>query len=644
MKKNLFKSILSAAMMLLISSLSAQTVKLVMWDFPTASGLPDSGILANMNQTIVREGTYAGTYTYSAGAPAGGANCMSSTGWDAGVGTKYWVTDFTTTGYDSIKFSSILRGNGNGPKHLKLQYKTSAAGAWTDLPGGNIVDSTDWTHGATSNLLLPKACWNTSQVFIRWLLVSDTAVHNTVNTIILAAGASRIDDILVIGVTITTSVPVTGIILNPATLSIYAGNKNQLTAMIKPVNATNQNITWYTSNAAVATVSNAGLVTAVAAGTANIIVTTLDGNYKDTCKVTVPSTLPIGILLAKWTFPHSNRLSNGGIAINLNKPINRENGFAGNYYYTIGAKGAGDTCLSSDFWDAGAGVKYWVTDINTLGYDSIRLSSVQRANAAGPKDFIIQYSIDSALTWSNVPLVTIIDSTDWTHGVINNILLPKSCSNKKNLFIRWMLTSDNGVAAPAVLSASMGRIDSIFITGVNYIPVTGVMLTAHNITIAMLSSKKGKLYAKVYPANASDTSLIWTSTDTTVLQVSSNGLVTGIQCSGQAKVIVKSNDGSFSDTCSVVLWCEDLKNNLISNLSIFPNPSNGEIKLALNIPDAELVTVSIVDETGNVVYTEKNIPAQGVKTMALTQLPSGLYFININTRESSATQKLMIVK
>src|ERR1035437_6846820 len=117
--KSLLSKIISFSvfLMFLISVSSAQTVTLVSWDFPNASNLPTSGIVANQNQTIVRESTYAGTYTYSAGAPAGGANCMSSTGWDAGVGTKYWITDFTTTGYDSIKLSSILRGNGNGPKH-----------------------------------------------------------------------------------------------------------------------------------------------------------------------------------------------------------------------------------------------------------------------------------------------------------------------------------------------------------------------------------------------------------------------------------------------------------------------------------------------------------------------------------------------
>jgi len=53
-----------------------------------------------------------------------------------------------------------------------------------------------------------------------------------------------------------------------------------------PLNATNQNVSWSTSNSSVATVSN-GIVSAHAAGTATITATTQDGNKTSTCTVTV---------------------------------------------------------------------------------------------------------------------------------------------------------------------------------------------------------------------------------------------------------------------------------------------------------------------------------------------------------------------
>ena len=87
---------------------------------------------------------------------------------------------------------------------------------------------------------------------------------------------------------VAATVPVTGVSLNKTTLELVIGNGELFTATVAPTNATNKTVTWTTSNAAVATVS-AGYVTAVAAGSATITVTTTDGNFTATCEVTVPT-------------------------------------------------------------------------------------------------------------------------------------------------------------------------------------------------------------------------------------------------------------------------------------------------------------------------------------------------------------------
>ena len=93
-------------------------------------------------------------------------------------------------------------------------------------------------------------------------------------------------------VTITTPgqagpVAVESVTVNPATLTIEAGQTSQLTATVLPSNAANQNVSWSSSNTNVATVDQNGLVSAVSAGTANITVTTEDGGKTSTCAVTV---------------------------------------------------------------------------------------------------------------------------------------------------------------------------------------------------------------------------------------------------------------------------------------------------------------------------------------------------------------------
>ena len=83
-----------------------------------------------------------------------------------------------------------------------------------------------------------------------------------------------------------TSVPVEGVALNKQGLSLTEGGTETLTATITPANATNKNVTWSSSNTAVATVEN-GVVTAVSVGTATITVTTEDGGKATCCEVTV---------------------------------------------------------------------------------------------------------------------------------------------------------------------------------------------------------------------------------------------------------------------------------------------------------------------------------------------------------------------
>lgn len=69
------------------------------------------------------------------------------------------------------------------------------------------------------------------------------------------------------------TIPVTGIALEQSSLLLPVGNTYTLKAHVQPSNATDQNIQWGSSNGGVATVDQTGKVTAVAAGTADILAT-----------------------------------------------------------------------------------------------------------------------------------------------------------------------------------------------------------------------------------------------------------------------------------------------------------------------------------------------------------------------------------
>lgn len=85
-----------------------------------------------------------------------------------------------------------------------------------------------------------------------------------------------------------TGEPVTSVSLTPKNVSLRLGGLSvTLEATVEPSTASNKKVAWSSTNATVATVTDAGTVSAVGEGTAVIAATTSDGGFTDTCVVTV---------------------------------------------------------------------------------------------------------------------------------------------------------------------------------------------------------------------------------------------------------------------------------------------------------------------------------------------------------------------
>ncbi len=72
-----------------------------------------------------------------------------------------------------------------------------------------------------------------------------------------------------------------------ATATVAAGETVTLTATVLPLDALNPNVTWMSGDTSIATVTDAGVVTGVAAGTVTLTATTVDGYLEATCTLTV---------------------------------------------------------------------------------------------------------------------------------------------------------------------------------------------------------------------------------------------------------------------------------------------------------------------------------------------------------------------
>ena len=84
--------------------------------------------------------------------------------------------------------------------------------------------------------------------------------------------------------------PVTDVSISPmedGSITLFEGRTLGLTAVITPTYASNQSVTWTSSNTAAVTIDEYGNLTAVAPGTSTVTVTTADGNKTASCTVTV---------------------------------------------------------------------------------------------------------------------------------------------------------------------------------------------------------------------------------------------------------------------------------------------------------------------------------------------------------------------
>jgi uncharacterized protein YjdB len=107
-------------------------------------------------------------------------------------------------------------------------------------------------------------------------LVTGVALGGPVNITITSTDGSRITSIVPVTV---VPVKVTSITSAPSVLdALKIGSTQQLIPTVLPANAANKSVAYSSSNASIAKVSASGLVTGVALGTTNVIISARDGS------------------------------------------------------------------------------------------------------------------------------------------------------------------------------------------------------------------------------------------------------------------------------------------------------------------------------------------------------------------------------
>ena len=139
--------------------------------------------------------------------------------------------------------------------------------------------------GATNPILT----WKSSNTSIVTVTADGTVTGMSIGSAVITAGTSNGKEAkCTVNV---TPVCVSSISLNTKNLSVIRGKTARLTAAVQPSDATNKDVTWRSSNTAIATVGSDGTVTGLSEGSATITAEAADGSGAyDTCTVTITPT------------------------------------------------------------------------------------------------------------------------------------------------------------------------------------------------------------------------------------------------------------------------------------------------------------------------------------------------------------------
>jgi uncharacterized protein YjdB len=335
---------------------------------------------------------------------------------------------------------------------------------------------------------------------------------------------------------------VTGVSLDKTSASIIVGQTQQLTATVSPDNATDKSVTWSSSNPNVASVDGSGKVTGKASGSATVTVTTTDGGKMATCDFTV--TQPVtGVAVDK---PTLSMLEGDNATLTA----------------TISPADATDKEVSWSTSDASV----VTVEASASGAATAKVAAIKEGTAKitvitkdGGKTAVCAVSVSKKIV--NVTGVS-LDKTvaSLIVGQTQQLQATVSPDNATDKSVTWSSSNPNvasvdqtglvtakskGGATITVTTADGSKMATCDVTVTQ--PVTSVALDSEKASVII--GETLQLTATVAPADATDKSLSWSSSDAGIASVDQNGLVSALK-QGDAVITAKSADGP-SASCTV---------------------------------------------------------------------------------------------
>ena len=331
---------------------------------------------------------------------------------------------------------------------------------------------------------------------------------------------------------------VSGVAFTEPSVTLYTSQTYQLQANVRPATATDKAVTWATSNPSVVTVNASGVVTAVGAGAAVVTVTTRDGGFKDTCTISVISKVDVSgigightaVTVAKdgtWAIDavvYPSNASNKAIHWKSNAPKVASVDDTG----LVTGVAAGTAVITATTDDGGFTARCTVTV--TQGVSGVSLSVKSAKIPVGSSK-----TLKAVITPSNASEQAVSwYSSDEEIATVNEKGLVVAV--KTGTCTITVITEDGGYSASATITV--------------YMPQSGIKINSKALTLAKGSTSV--LTATVLPENATDKSVLWSSSDSTICSVNDVGQIKGLKV-GTAVITATTADKKLKAQCQVTV-------------------------------------------------------------------------------------------
>lgn len=356
-------------------------------------------------------------------------------------------------------------------------------------------------------------------------------------------------------ISLVSSVAPDAVLLNQNEIGIKKGSGYQLVATVLPDDASNKEVIYTSSDPSIASVNEiTGYVSALKEGVATITVKTLINDKISECVVNVEGK---NILLTKLSFNE--------------KYISLAVGYTHSLTYTTSPKNATEINVSFSSSDSSVATVDSKGVITGVKEGSAIITAVSSNGLVKDTTYVTVYkkgastiSNGESIKTDNYPKSISLKETslDLSVGSTGQLQAEVSPDNSTKS-ISWSSSNSSvatvdsnglvkaiGVGEATIVAKTINNLTATCkVTVGNYsLNVKSILITTNYAVLPVNSTKQ--LFVAFTPSNASNKSISWSSSNSSVATVDASGNVKAIS-PGSAIITAKSKDGGYTDTTTI---------------------------------------------------------------------------------------------